>query len=157
MDFTKITTEQYQLLASRRESYDLMLWQTPVISLTAQAFLFTIALGTGPALGRVLASVLALAAGLASLHLLGKHRTFELHYANLLRLCERGLGLEVIHERPTIPSGLLACPAYTVWKLTFILFAVAAVGVAVDSAIEYGTESSTPNTVLPAKSTCQDK
>jgi hypothetical protein len=34
---------QYELIAARRSHYDYLLWQTPVISLTGQAFLFQIA------------------------------------------------------------------------------------------------------------------
>ena len=42
-----ISEDQYDLLAARRTSYDEMMWQAPALSLTAQAFLFTIALGPG--------------------------------------------------------------------------------------------------------------
>ena len=50
----------HQTLASRRASYDTMMWQAPMLSLTAQAFLFTIALGPGSSrVARVLASLLS--------------------------------------------------------------------------------------------------
>lgn len=35
----------YAVVAARRAQYHNMLWQVPTMSLTAQAFLFTIALG----------------------------------------------------------------------------------------------------------------
>jgi hypothetical protein len=54
-----------------------MLWQTLVISLTAQAFLFTIALGNVDHLGRFIASLLTVIAALASAQLFAKHRYFE--------------------------------------------------------------------------------
>ena len=31
---------QYEIVATRRQSFDSMLWQTPALSLTAQAFLW---------------------------------------------------------------------------------------------------------------------
>lgn len=37
----------YAALAERRLQWDSLLWQVPVLSLTAQAFLFTIALSPG--------------------------------------------------------------------------------------------------------------
>jgi hypothetical protein len=52
---------QYQIASTRRQNYDNMLWQTPIVSLTGLAFLFLIALShdTSPFV-RILASVLAL-------------------------------------------------------------------------------------------------
>lgn len=39
--------QQYQVVASRRQQFDLMIWQVPVLGLTAQAFLLNIALSHG--------------------------------------------------------------------------------------------------------------
>jgi hypothetical protein len=36
----------YQVVAARRQNFDSMLWQVPALSLTAQAFLLVIALGS---------------------------------------------------------------------------------------------------------------
>lgn len=38
---------QYQIISNRRISQDELMWQVPALSFTAQAFLFTIALGSG--------------------------------------------------------------------------------------------------------------
>ncbi|MER6612681.1 hypothetical protein [Streptomyces xantholiticus] len=38
-------TVVYQAVAARRMQWDALLWQVPALSLTAQAFLFTITLG----------------------------------------------------------------------------------------------------------------
>jgi hypothetical protein len=38
---------QYQVIGSRRQQFDNLLWQVPILSLTGQAFLFTIALTAG--------------------------------------------------------------------------------------------------------------
>ena len=79
---------QYQVVAARRQNYDNLLWQTPVISLTGQAFLFTIALGSGSKLSRIIASLLALIAALASSQPLARHRHFEVYYSKLLESVE---------------------------------------------------------------------
>lgn len=89
-----VTDAQYQLLAVRRQNYDSMLWQTPVISLTAQAFLFTIALSNGDKPARFIASLLAFITALASAQLLAKHRYFEIYYSKLLESVERERQLE---------------------------------------------------------------
>lgn len=44
-DPSNAEASQYGIVAARRDSFNELLWQTPVVSLTAQAFLFTIALG----------------------------------------------------------------------------------------------------------------
>ncbi|MFT5438555.1 MAG: colanic acid biosynthesis protein WcaH, partial [Alphaproteobacteria bacterium] len=80
---------QYQILNSRRDSFNSLLWQTPTVGLTAQAFLFLIILsGNVPVLGRTIAAVLAAAAALVSLHLFGKHRFMEEAHARILHAYE---------------------------------------------------------------------
>lgn len=125
-DYAKVTKEQYQVLAARRQNHDSMLWQTPVISLTAQAFLFTIALG-GPTGGaRVIAALLALATAFASIQLLVKHRHFEIHYSEILRLVEEKQSIPIIHDRPPPGDGMAELSSYDVWQAVFWLFAGAA-------------------------------
>ncbi len=103
-----------------------MLWQTPVISLTAQAFLFTIALGNADHLSRFIASLLALIAALASAQLLAKHRYFEIHYSKLLESVEREKQYELVHERPPIADGITGWSSYYVWLVVLMAFGIAA-------------------------------
>ena len=42
-----LKADQYPILAARNQHFNSLLWQTPVLSLTAQAFLFSIALSKG--------------------------------------------------------------------------------------------------------------
>jgi hypothetical protein len=57
------------------QQHDLLMWQVPVLSLTAQAFLLTIVLGgNSTPTSRVLASALALLASILSMQLMAKHR-----------------------------------------------------------------------------------
>jgi len=68
----------YEEVANRRTAYDTMMWQAPVLSLTAQAFLFTIALSPGNSrLARMLSSFLALISALGSMHVMAKQRFNE--------------------------------------------------------------------------------
>jgi hypothetical protein len=121
-----VTDVQYSIIAARRLQYDNLLWQTPVMSLLGMSFLFQIALGNPHPPNRVIASVLACAAALASAHLLSKHRYFEVHYAKLLQEIERARGLQTVSERPAGAKGLLRPSAYLVWLLLFFGFAATA-------------------------------
>jgi len=103
-----------------------MLWQTPVISLTAQAFLFTIALGNVDHLGRFIASLLTVIAALASAQLSAKHRYFEIHYSKLFGSVEREKQYELVHERPPIADGITGWSSYYVWLVVLLAFGIAA-------------------------------
>ena len=80
----------YAAVAARRTQWDLLLWQVPALSLTAQAFLLTIALSQGnDAWARVLSSLLSLNIAVISILLMGRHRQAELHDAHWLERMER--------------------------------------------------------------------
>lgn len=79
----------YHVVASRRLGYDQMMWQTPALSLTAQAFLFTIALDSASSrVARIVSMVLAMAAAGASIQLMAKHRRMEEHDSKWLEAYE---------------------------------------------------------------------
>jgi hypothetical protein len=70
-----ISREAYAAVAARRTQFDQLVWQVPVLSLTAQAFLFSIALSPdGTRTARIIASLLSLVMTFLSLHLMVKHR-----------------------------------------------------------------------------------
>lgn len=80
----------YQAADARRSAIDQMMWQAPGLSLTAQAFLLTVALQTGTApLGRLVAGLLGLVAALAAMQLLAKHRHHEVQLSRWLERLER--------------------------------------------------------------------
>ena len=129
-----ISHEQYDVLASRRLATDGMLWQTPVLSLTAQAFLFTIALGPGSTAGaRVIAACLALVASLASIQLMAKHRYHEVKDSAVLREYEdakESNGFQAIHGRPSEDPNAAwyhRISSYHLWLGMLAVFAGAAV------------------------------
>lgn len=129
----RINEKQYSIVASRRQSYDAMLWQTPVLSLTAQAFLLTIALGADtcpPA--RFLAALLSLFTALGSIQLLAKHRYGERQDSEFLTKFEklhRKNGFELIHGRYRgllKQSWLAKISSYIVWRALLWFFAISA-------------------------------
>ncbi len=129
-----LNQQQYQIVASRRQNYDNLVWQTPVVSLTAQAFLLTIALGAETANpARFVAALLSLLAALASLQLMAKHRHMEVLDSRILEEHEknsRKLGYSVISGRVrTINdhiSWLARRSSYRVWMALLVAFAFAA-------------------------------
>lgn len=85
-----ISKEQYSIISARRTNMDSMMWQTPALSLTAQAFLFTIALSSSSsAFSVILSSFLSFVASLAAMQLMMKHRLHEIQDAELLELFEK--------------------------------------------------------------------
>ena len=137
-----INNEQYAILAARRQSFDSMLWQTPVLSLTAQAFLFTIALGSGnsPA-ARIVSAKLALLTALASLQLMAKLRFYEIEDSKLLEQFENNHDKEgylPVHAQTPSPnssndiSKYVRLSSYKVWLITLSAFSIAALVVIVD-------------------------
>lgn len=128
-----IAQDQYDALVARRAALDGMMWQTPALSLTAQAFLFTISLGSGIAPGaRLMSAFLALAAALASIQLMAKHRYHEVRDSRLLEEFERDSGNNyvVIHGRPSdTDKEWYHFSSYNVWIAMLAVFALAAVAV----------------------------
>lgn len=85
----------WAVLEQRRSAYDSMVWQTPALGLTAQAFLLTLALGPGTsAVGRCLASLLSIVLSIMVIQLMAKHRRGEVTEALHLERLEAELGLE---------------------------------------------------------------
>src|ERR1035438_162519 len=128
----------YQAVAARRMQWDALLWQVPSLSLAAQAFLLTIALGSDASrTARLLASGLGVAAALLSLHLLIRHRQAEVTDAYWLAAYEQQHFGTTAHGREwrdrrnaTVirgPLGALArIPAFPVWQAALSPFGVVA-------------------------------
>jgi hypothetical protein len=78
VDFAQLPESMYNAVVQRRTAFDKLAWQAPVLSLTAQAFLFTVALSPGSSLfARLIASGLAAVAALGSIALFGRHASGE--------------------------------------------------------------------------------
>ncbi|MEU6581438.1 hypothetical protein [Nocardia sp. NPDC046763] len=65
----------YFVVADRHLQYENLLWQVPALSLTAQAFLFSISMGAGnDPVARIASSLLALIVSIISIMLMASHR-----------------------------------------------------------------------------------
>ena len=121
-----IHEEQYAVLADHRTNLNELLWQTPVLSLTAQAFLFTIAFNAdAPVEYRVASIALVILVALASLQLMAKHRACEVHCMKLLAAFEEKRGYPPVHdyEKACIKLGLFTGrSSYRIWLLLMWLF-----------------------------------
>ncbi|WP_433520764.1 hypothetical protein ACQPZ2_25575 [Nocardia pseudovaccinii] len=68
----------YRTVADRRLQYENLLWQVPALSLTAQAFLFSISMGAdNDSIARIASSLLALIVSVISIMLMASHRLAE--------------------------------------------------------------------------------
>lgn len=119
---------QYQALNARRDIFNNLVWQTPVISLTAQAFLFTIILSKdGTDLGRIIGSILALISALGSLQLLAKHRFMEVQHAMILQSYETAHTWYAANRQFRAPNWVVRRSSYWVWIGVLWTFFFAAV------------------------------
>ena len=121
----------YQVVAARRQNFDSMVWQVPVLSLTAQAFLLVIALGSGSGhLARIAAGLLSAVTALMSVQLVQRQRLHELADAKWLESFEQDRGWEQIHQPSkdrvaaagVRPRGLAKRPSYQLWIAGLVLF-----------------------------------
>lgn len=140
----------YAVVAARRLHWDQLVWQVPVLSLTAQAFLFTIALGADSSrVARVVASLLSLVITLLSIELMSRHRRAEIMDARWLEDRERAAwpsdpdatyvvhGLRYRDRRNASPAGPLGIlPGYWTWLAGLGLFGVAALFVLVATLVK---------------------
>jgi hypothetical protein len=139
---TPSTDAIYSALATRRTQFDNLLWQAPVLSLSAQAFLMTIALGQNVAIyPRTVACLLSMIVAFLSVQLLTRHRQAEITDAHWLRDLEAKEPSQYQVHGPhwkerrngTSPAAgifnwLARLPAYYTWAVGLSLFGTASLG-----------------------------
>lgn len=137
-----ILASVYQSLTARRLGYDTLMWQVPALSLTAQAFLFTIALSSGSSpWARIVASGLSFIIAIISMQLMAKHRFHEEIDGKLAEKLEGELQLNSLlgftpHAKPLERAQVVGVrsnwyirqSSYRIWRLGLALFALAALG-----------------------------
>jgi hypothetical protein len=125
----------YTIVAQRRMQWDSLVWQVPVLSLTAQAFLLTIALSSGNGqFARVISAGLAMCAAVFSMNIMASHRQAEIMDAHWLQAYEEANDLPALHGQPwaagrrdiRVARGIDQFRSFRVWMFGFSLFAVAA-------------------------------
>ncbi len=101
---------QYKIVCERRNQQDGFIWQTPSLTIAAQAFLLAAAFN--PQVEGVASLVLSgfsFIVGFASIQLMAKHRNLEMADSELLARFEhehKGEGFEVIHGRRPPVEGV---------------------------------------------------
>jgi hypothetical protein len=138
--------EVYAAVVQRRMQWDNLLWQVPALSLTAQAFLFTIALDpSSRRIARVVACLLSLISSILAVHLMTRHRQAEITDSHWLAdyegkhyppsLAAHGPPWQARRNATSadawIFSRLARYPGYRVWASGLMLFAVAAIAILV--------------------------
>ncbi|WP_404381130.1 hypothetical protein LL946_12555 [Knoellia locipacati] len=128
----------YQLSMHRLVEADSKLWQVPGLSLTAQAFLLTIALGSRSysANERLVAAALGLVVALASVQLMRRHRYHASCDVAFLQHVEVAGAMPRLVDRAALPGaptprGLARLTSAAVWEGAMWLFALANVVVGV--------------------------
>lgn len=129
----------YAAVAGRRTQFDGLVWQVPVLSLTAQAFLFTIALAADTTqIPRSIACVLSIVTSFLTVQILTRHRQAEITDAHLLADIETAAGVMTVHgadwrTRRNVTSlaagiwNILArLPGFRTWAIGLALFGIAA-------------------------------
>jgi hypothetical protein len=133
-----VTLAAYQVITARRTAYDSMMWQSPGLGLTAQAFLMTIALAPDTKIvARLLASLLGCVVALLSIQLMAKHRYLESIDSRLVEELETKMLVQTrlsmkphssVTERNAgrvVPSRLALLRSFDVWCLGMGTFALA--------------------------------
>lgn len=97
--------ETYSVISAQADMHNSLMWQTPVLAMTAQAFLLTIGLGPGVApLARLGAAGLSLVVSILSVQLMLKHSAMQLRDSIALEGIERMRGMMVHHVSPKLRS-----------------------------------------------------
>jgi hypothetical protein len=133
----------YQVVAARRTQFDNFVWQAPVLSLTAQAFLFTIALGADTRrLPRAVACVLSLIITSLSITLMARHRQAEVADAEWMEEFEKrhfgqdgavhGASFRARRNSSRLRVGRMErwipiLPAFSTWVVGLSVFGLAAI------------------------------
>ena len=139
----------YQVVANRRLGYDTLMWQVPAISFTAQAFLFSIALGPSNYLARFMAAFLAFVIACISMQLMSKHRHHEEIDSRLLEQFEKKQHIDMLFDCSPHTSSMrraevvgkgsnwiIRQSSYRLWMFGLTLFAITSITVIVIDLID---------------------
>lgn len=127
---------QYAILNNRRDSFNQLVWQTPVLSLTAQAFLFAIVFSKSEEpTYQLIASILGLITAIASVQLLAKHRAGEEQAAKDAEDMERGAGIPKLNARNPLSWNpwYVGQSSFRVWVLLLWAFGATSFAVVIEN------------------------
>ncbi|KQQ89722.1 MULTISPECIES: hypothetical protein [Micrococcaceae] len=146
----------YEMLTARFLAHDELLWQTPVLALTAQSFLMSISLDDGITnIAGATAAAMGAILILMSMHLLGRHRFLELIEKHKLKQLEEAMKIEPLSTHswawkyarapklgstfkptdyglssPRYPK-IFSWPSYVIWQAGLSLFFIANIAICV--------------------------
>lgn len=136
----------YATVEARRLQWDNLLWQVPVLSFTAQAFLFSIALTPDTSsMARIIVMFLSIVITFLSITLMARHRQAELTDSHWLERYEddwdepdrqHGVSWRNRRNQEKTDAGVLdriipLLPGYFTWQIGIALFGAAALAVIV--------------------------
>jgi ADP-ribose pyrophosphatase YjhB (NUDIX family) len=129
----------YAAVSARALNHNTLVWQTPALALTAEAFLLTIALGPAsspPA--RLIAAGLNFMLSVLCLQLMAKHRAMAVIDREVMVNLEKALGLPVYHGRPTREQlpGIARWRSGVWWKFGFVVLGLVALGIFVVTLVQ---------------------
>lgn len=126
------------MLTLRQMEHNSLAWQVPSLSLTAQAFLLTIALGAGTApLARVVSAALGMISGLLTMQLMAKNRYMgAIELIRLRRMSGELSAPDVTYINWTSagmprPHWWLRIRSHILWQIGLALFVMTNCGILV--------------------------
>ena len=100
----------HSALVCKRSTLDQLLWQAPVIALTAQAFLLTIAFDNGKSeFYRLVSGIVATVIGLVSWQLFLRHAALERNTSKELEDFEKRYFGKTVHARLELSADEYSC------------------------------------------------
>jgi len=118
----------YQAAMVRLSEFDGKVWQVPGLTVTAQAFLLTIALNSQAFTSweRAGAAILGICVAAASVQLMERHKVFADFYVGYLgRLEQGGLVPPLVDRSAALGRGWAKYPSLPIWKGLMWLFVLA--------------------------------
>jgi len=150
----KYVGEVYAALASRRTSYDSLMWQIPGLAVAADSFLLTIALRADTTTWiRILTAGFALIVALIASQTMAKHRANERSASRMLESIEiqmMGIAKSVApHRHPELRAQAVGnelynhwwvrcCRSYSLWQWALRLFCLAAFALIIIASVSPG-------------------
>jgi hypothetical protein len=118
----------YDIILNEYNHTNNLLWQSPLISFTGQAFLFSISLGANISfLSRIISSSLGIVLSISSIQLFRKHRRIVITRSQQLEKIEHLYTFpEIIHKKNNFENcfGIEKISSYKFWLVTLIFFAL---------------------------------
>lgn len=93
-------TQIYKLISSRRSHWDNLQWQIPSLTLSGEAFLFSVAFDVQKQVpARIVTALVAAIVAIACILTMSRFRVNEIEDSEMLERLEKELGLEPLHGR----------------------------------------------------------